>query len=125
VFISFSFYRTFPFSYFRAICFDFNIKFRDKMIHIQRLILTIETRAHKGLLRIAINGLKDDDGRPITEEQRIGSQHEALDTLIRILEECKSNVHSSELQKLTRYIHLVWLLLLGWPFPPFLHFNSF
>ena len=69
------------------------------MIHIQRLILTIETRAHKGLLRIAINGLKDDDGKPITEGQRIGSQHKALDTLIWILEEWKSNVHSSELQK--------------------------
>uniref|UniRef100_A0A915MYM0 Uncharacterized protein n=1 Tax=Meloidogyne javanica TaxID=6303 RepID=A0A915MYM0_MELJA len=72
------------------------------MIHIQRLILTIETRAHKGLLRIAINGLKDDDGKPITEGQRIGSQHKALDTLIWILEEWKSNLHSSELQKLTR-----------------------
>uniref|UniRef100_A0A914LAJ8 Uncharacterized protein n=1 Tax=Meloidogyne incognita TaxID=6306 RepID=A0A914LAJ8_MELIC len=72
------------------------------MIHIQRLILTIETRAHKGLLRIAINGLEDDDGKPITEGQRIGSQHKALDTLIWILEEWKSNVHSSELQKLTR-----------------------
>ncbi|CAK5079745.1 unnamed protein product [Meloidogyne enterolobii] len=72
------------------------------MIHIQRLILTIETRAHKGLLRIAINGLKDDDGKPVTEGQRIGSQHKALDTLIWILEEWKSNVHSSELQKLTR-----------------------
>ncbi|CAK5092014.1 unnamed protein product [Meloidogyne enterolobii] len=72
------------------------------MIHIQRLILTIETRAHKGLLRIAINGLKDDDGKPVTEGQRIGSQHKALDILIWILEEWKSNVHSSELQKLTR-----------------------
>uniref|UniRef100_A0A915LW75 Uncharacterized protein n=1 Tax=Meloidogyne javanica TaxID=6303 RepID=A0A915LW75_MELJA len=72
------------------------------MIHIQRLILTIDTRAGKGLRRVAINGLKDDDDRPITEGQKIGSQHETLDTLIWILVEWKFNVHSSELQKLTR-----------------------
>jgi len=72
------------------------------MIHIQRLILTIDTRAGKGLLRVAINGLAD-DGRPITEGQRIGSQHKALDTLIWILDEWKSNMDSSKLQKLKRY----------------------
>ncbi|CAK5091972.1 unnamed protein product [Meloidogyne enterolobii] len=89
------------------------------IIYIQRLILTIDTRAGKGLRRVAINGLKDVDGKPVTEGQRIGSQHSAWDTWI--LEEWKSNVYSSELQKLTRYIFGYF----GLPFPPLLHFNCF
>jgi hypothetical protein len=72
------------------------------MIHVQRLILTLETRAHKELLRIAIDGFKDDNGKPITEGMRVNSQFKALDTIIWLLEEWKTNVHSSELQTLTR-----------------------
>jgi hypothetical protein len=70
----------------------------NKMIHVQRLILMLETRAHKELLRITIDGLKNDNGNPVTEGMRVNSQFKALGTLIRILEEWKTNVHSSELK---------------------------
>ncbi|KAF7639067.1 UBIQUITIN_CONJUGAT_2 domain-containing protein [Meloidogyne graminicola] len=72
------------------------------MIHIQHVVLTIETRAHKRLLYIAKNGLENDDGKSITEDQKVNSQLKALDILIWILEQWKSNVHSPDLSALTK-----------------------